>query len=222
MSCRDSVDADGIERAEIALENIGRRRLQDRLELVVVLQPVGVLAVAAILRPARRLHVGSIPRLRSQRAQGRGRVEGAGAHFHVVGLQDQAALACPVILQGQDQVLKALGLGGLRHRTSLKAQKALYFRHLRPFLRCGKIGIDPRPVKRAGDSPGGHILHRRPARTQRRSGKGASLRPRAGAVSAAASRGGQAAPSAVHRPGSRTSGARLSTRRTRQRQRSRS
>ena len=66
------VDADRLQRAEIALEDVGRRRLQDRLELVVVLQAHGVLAVAAVAGPARRLHVGGVPGLRPQRAQGRG------------------------------------------------------------------------------------------------------------------------------------------------------
>ena len=83
-----------------------RRRLQDHLELVVVLQPVGVLAVAAVLRPARGLHIGGVPGLRPERAQrGRG-MEGAGADLHVVGLQDDAALIRPIALQRQDQALE--------------------------------------------------------------------------------------------------------------------
>ena len=84
----------------------GRRRLQDHLELVVVLQPVRVLAVAPVLGPARGLHIGGVPGLRPERAQRRRRVEGAGAHLHVVGLQDHAALLGPEALQRQDQVLE--------------------------------------------------------------------------------------------------------------------
>ena len=101
------VDADRLERAEIALEDVGRRRLQDGLELVVVLQAHGVVAIAAVRGPPRRLHVGGVPGLRAQRAQGGGGVEGAGAHFHVERLQDQAALAGPIILQGQNEFLEA-------------------------------------------------------------------------------------------------------------------
>ena len=41
-------------------------------------------------------------------------MEGAGAHRHVVGLQDDAALVGPVALQRQDQVLKRPGAFGLR------------------------------------------------------------------------------------------------------------
>jgi hypothetical protein len=77
---------------EIEVLQVGGRRLQDHLELVIVLQPVGVLAVAAVLGPARGLHIGRVPRLRAERAQRRRRVEGAGADLHVVGLQDDAAL----------------------------------------------------------------------------------------------------------------------------------
>ena len=60
-----------------------------------MLQPVRVLAVAAVLRPARRLHVSRVPRLRPERAQRRRRMEGAGADLHVVGLQDDAAPSPP-------------------------------------------------------------------------------------------------------------------------------
>ena len=91
---------------EVEVLDVGRRRLQDHLELVVVLQPVRVLAVAAVLRPARGLHVGGVPRLRPERAQRGRRVEGAGADLHVVGLQDDAALVGPEALQRQDQALE--------------------------------------------------------------------------------------------------------------------
>src|SRR5262245_26559635 len=71
-----------------------------------MLHAVGVLAVAAVLRPARRLHIGGVPRLGPERAQrGRG-MEGAGADLHVVGLQDHAAVVRPIALQRQDQALE--------------------------------------------------------------------------------------------------------------------
>ena len=91
---------------QVEILHVGRRRLHDHLELIVVLQAVGVLAVAAILGPARGLHVAGVPRLGAERAQRRRRMEGAGAHLHVVGLQDDAALLAPELLQGQDQVLE--------------------------------------------------------------------------------------------------------------------
>ena len=79
----------------------GRRRLEHHLVLVVVLQPVRVLAVAAVLGAAARLHVGGLPGLGAERAQeGRG-VAGAGADLHVVGLQQRAALLGPVGLQSR-------------------------------------------------------------------------------------------------------------------------
>ena len=55
---------------------------------------------------------------------------GAGADFHVVGLQQGAALRAPVLLQTQDDFLE----GGLfrgtvagRHRTHSKRRKTLNF-----------------------------------------------------------------------------------------------
>ena len=55
------IDADRGQRFQIELLKVRRRRLQDHLELVIVLQPVGVFAVAAVLRPPRRLHIGRVP-----------------------------------------------------------------------------------------------------------------------------------------------------------------
>src|SRR5690606_13278704 len=76
------------------------------LVLVVVLQPVGVLAIAAVLRSARGLDVGGAPRFGPDRAQEGGRVEGAGADLHVVRLEQRAALAVPVLLESQDDSLE--------------------------------------------------------------------------------------------------------------------
>jgi hypothetical protein len=58
------VEAQGFERAQVELENIPRRWLEHDLVLVVVLHPVGIVAVAAILRTARGLHVRGLPGLR--------------------------------------------------------------------------------------------------------------------------------------------------------------
>ena len=100
------VDADGGQGAEIELLQVVRVRLQDDLILVIVLQPVGVLAIAAVAGAARRLDIGGLPRLLAQRPQHGGRVQGAGADLDVIGLQNGAALLAPIVVQGQDQVLK--------------------------------------------------------------------------------------------------------------------
>ena len=86
-----------------------RRGLDDDLVLVVVLQAERVVAVATVGRPAARLHVGGRPGLGTDGAQEGRRVKGAGAHLHVVGLQDDAAALGPVVLQAQYQVLESSG-----------------------------------------------------------------------------------------------------------------
>ena len=101
------VEAERGQRAEVQVEDVGRRGLQHDLVLVVVLEPVRVLAVAAVLRAPARLHVRRLPRLRAQRAQEGGGVARAGADLHVVGLQEGTALAVPVVLQAQDDLLEA-------------------------------------------------------------------------------------------------------------------
>ncbi len=93
------VDPDCRETREVELLAVCRRRLEDYLELIEVLQPVGVFAVTAIGRPARRLDVGGTPGLRSKRAQRGRRMEGAGADLDIIRLQDYAALFRPEALQ---------------------------------------------------------------------------------------------------------------------------
>ena len=99
---------------------VRRAGLQDRLILVVMPKPVRVVAITPIGRPPAGLHVGSPPRLRPERTQRRRRVERPRAHFHVIRLQDDAALPRPKGVQPQDQLLEAWRLVGrhVRHRAA--------------------------------------------------------------------------------------------------------
>ena len=103
------------ERAQIQIQNVGRRRLQHHLVLVVVLKAVGVLAIATIFRTAAGLHIGSLPWLWANGAQKSSGVRSACTHFHVIGLQQCAALSVPIGLQFQNDLLE--GQHGLKMRT---------------------------------------------------------------------------------------------------------
>ena len=71
-----------------------------------MLQPIGIFAIAAVFRAARRLHIGRAPGLWAERPQNRGGMKRAGADLHVIGLQDRAALRRPKGLQAQDEALE--------------------------------------------------------------------------------------------------------------------
>jgi hypothetical protein len=103
------VDADTFQRIQVKLLDVRWVRLHHHLKLVVMLQAVGVFAVAAIGRSTRWLHIGGIPGFGTECAQEGGGVKGAGAHFHIVGLQYHAALLGPILLQREDQILKCRG-----------------------------------------------------------------------------------------------------------------
>jgi hypothetical protein len=106
------VETQGFQGTEIQLQDVLRRRLQHHLELVIVLQAVRVLAVAAVLGPAAGLHVGGLPGLGAEGAQEGGGVAGAGADFEIVGLQQRATLLAPEFLEREDDVLESgHGLG---------------------------------------------------------------------------------------------------------------
>ena len=100
------VDAARLEAVEIQLLHFVGRRLEDHLILVVLEQPVRVLAEPAVVGPPRRLHVGDAPRLRPEHAEERLRVRGAGAHFEIERLLQQAAVRGPERRQLEDEVLK--------------------------------------------------------------------------------------------------------------------
>ena len=108
-SCWREVDADGFERFEIELLHVDRRRLEDELELGVLEEAVGVLAVAAVGGAARGLRVADAVGLGAEHAQKGLRRHGARAHFDVVGLLKDAAALRPKALQAEEQVLEGEG-----------------------------------------------------------------------------------------------------------------
>src|SRR5262245_36259940 len=102
----EGIDAESAEAVEIDVLDVGCLRLQDHLELVVMLEPVGVLAIAAVLGAAGGLHVSRAPGLRPKRAKrGRG-VKGPRPHLQIIGLENHAALVGPKALELEHQVLK--------------------------------------------------------------------------------------------------------------------
>ena len=68
------VDAQRAQAVDVELLDVARRGLEHHLVLVVVLQAVGVVAVAAVLGAARRLDVGGVPVLGGRWRAGRWRL----------------------------------------------------------------------------------------------------------------------------------------------------
>lgn len=64
-----------------------------------MLEPVGVLAVAAVCGAAAGLNIGNIPRLRAEAVKEGGGVESACADFDIIGLVKHTALIAPVFLK---------------------------------------------------------------------------------------------------------------------------
>ena len=119
------IDADRLKAAQIQLLQVRRAGFDQHLILVVMLQPVGVFTIAAIGRAARRLHIGRGPGFGAQRTQRGRRVKGACADFHVIGLHHGTALAGPVALESQNDLLeRARSAFGLCHVSSLWAYGA--------------------------------------------------------------------------------------------------
>ena len=102
------VDPERVERAEVLVEHVLGRRLQDHLVLEVVLEAERVLAVAAVRGPDDGLDVGGAPlRLgRVEDADERVRIGRARAELGVVRLHDHGAALAPVGVQRPDHVLE--------------------------------------------------------------------------------------------------------------------
>ena len=106
------IDTDRLKRTKVKVLKIRRRRFNQHLILIVVLQTVRVFTIATIGRTAGRLNIGRSPRAITERTQCRRRVEGASTNLHVVGLQNCAALFSPVGLEPQDDLLERTGFIG--------------------------------------------------------------------------------------------------------------
>ena len=100
------IDADRFQAAQILLDHILGRRLQNHLQLLVLIETVGIFAIAAVRGTAAGLHIGDTVRLRTEHAQERLRAHGAGADFDVVRLLNNAAAVGPVALQLENDLLK--------------------------------------------------------------------------------------------------------------------
>ena len=109
------VDADGFEAAEVLIDDVGGRGLEDDLELLVLIEAIGVFAVAAVGGAAAGLNISDTIWFRAKNAQKCFGGHGAGADFEVVGFGDNAAAVGPVFFEGEDGVLEG---GGLGHRAA--------------------------------------------------------------------------------------------------------
>ena len=116
MSCLREVDADGFEAAQVLIDHVVGRRLQDHLQLLVLVEAIGIFAIAAVGGAAAGLDVGDAIGLGAEDAQKGFGGHGARADFDVVGLLDDAAAVGPILLRGRRRFPERIG--GLRHRAS--------------------------------------------------------------------------------------------------------
>jgi hypothetical protein len=64
-----------------------------------VLQTIGIISISSISRSTGGLNIGRTYGLRANSGEEGGSVEGACTHFQIIGLHQQAALFCPVVLK---------------------------------------------------------------------------------------------------------------------------
>src|SRR5436305_8847855 len=102
------VEPDRLQAADVEPLHVERRGLEDHLELVVLAEPERVVAIAAVGRPARRLHVGDAPRLGPPDAQEGVGMHGAGPPREAERVLQHAPLAGPEFRKLEDQLLKGL------------------------------------------------------------------------------------------------------------------
>src|SRR3546814_3508631 len=95
------------------------------LELVIMLKPVRIFAIAPIGRPPRGLDIGRFPRVRPQCAQRRRRMESPGPHLKIIGLEDDTAPLAPIMLKREDQVLKTERRLGAQRRLPSRVRKSI-------------------------------------------------------------------------------------------------
>src|SRR6056297_1623836 len=145
------IDADRPKRVQVERLDLQWRWLDDDLELVVVLQPERVVAIAAVGRPPAGLHIGRAPRFRADGPQERRGMEGPCAHLQVQRLHEHATRVRPEALQPEHQVLECR-----RGRTDVRrshgcyrAEKARKYNARAPRAVAGYSGARPRAARTA-------------------------------------------------------------------------
>jgi len=86
--------------------NVGRRGLENHLELGMLVKAIGIFPVAAVGGPTAGLNVSHAIRMRTEHAQESLRVHRACADFHVVGLLKHATMLHPKLRELQNQILE--------------------------------------------------------------------------------------------------------------------
>src|SRR5439155_6739654 len=102
------IDPDRLQAFQIQIDHVIRRGLEDYLQLLVLVQPVGIFAVTAIGGPAAGLYIGHAVRIRPKHAQESLRRHGAGADLAIVGLLNHAILRGPITFQLENDLLKRI------------------------------------------------------------------------------------------------------------------
>ena len=100
------VKPQSLQRLQVDFLRVARVGFQDHLELIKLLQPVGIITVAAVIRADGWLNIGNMPWFRTQNAQKGARVHRPSANLGVIGLPDHAAAFCPERLQVRHNGLK--------------------------------------------------------------------------------------------------------------------
>jgi hypothetical protein len=100
------IDSQGDEASQVEVLDVGRGGFQDHLELVMLVEPVRVLAVAPVARPPGRLHVGDPPGIRAEDAEERLGMHRPRPHLGIPGLVDETPALGPVALEGGDHLLE--------------------------------------------------------------------------------------------------------------------
>src|SRR5712664_287879 len=100
------MDSDGPKTLEVEILDINRRRFEDDLKLRMLVQTIGIFAIAAVGGPTTRLDVGDAIGIGAKDTEKGFRMHRAGADLDVVRLLEDAALLYPKLGELQDQILE--------------------------------------------------------------------------------------------------------------------
>src|SRR5882672_1226221 len=100
------LDANSTEALEVEVLDVYGRRLEDHLKLRMLVEAIGIFAVAAVGGPTTRLHVADAIGVEAKDTEKGFRMHRAGADFDIVRLLEDAALLYPKLGELQDQILE--------------------------------------------------------------------------------------------------------------------
>lgn len=106
---KSRVEEDGIEGKKIKIMKVWRRRIDEKMIMIIMMEKVRILEIEEIFRKERRMKIGRIKGIWKKRKKSSRRMESKGEKLNVVRLKNGEKVLRKVIMESKDKKMKGKG-----------------------------------------------------------------------------------------------------------------